>query len=99
MQERRRPRAGRPLGAKTFDPLPAQAFGAVIRSRRQEIGISQEELASTAQVERSHMGKIERGTHSPSLALIFRLATALSVTPGGLVDHAMALMGQGDARS
>ena len=92
MQERRRPRAGRPLGAKTFDPLPAQAFGAVIRSRRQEMGISQEELASAAQVERSHMGKIERGTHSPSLALIFRLAAALSVRPGQLADHAFALM-------
>jgi transcriptional regulator with XRE-family HTH domain len=63
------------------------------------MGISQEELASAAQVERSHMGKIERGTHSPSLALIFRLAIALSVTPGELVDHAMALMGQGDDRS
>jgi transcriptional regulator with XRE-family HTH domain len=47
-------------------------------------------------VERSHMGKIERGTHSPSLALIFRLATALSMKPGQLVDHTMALMATGD---
>lgn len=38
------------------------------------------------------MGKIERGTHSPSLALIFRLATALSMSPGQLVDSAMLSM-------
>lgn len=96
MQEHRSPRAGRPLGAKTFDPLPVQAFGAALRLRRQELGISQEELASAAQVERSHMGKIERGTHSPSLALIFRLAAALSMKPGDLVDNAFTLLHPGD---
>jgi len=33
------------------------------------------------------MGKIERGEHLPNLVLILRLAKALSVKPGLLVDQ------------
>jgi transcriptional regulator with XRE-family HTH domain len=88
MQEIRKPKRGRPVGAKTFDPAPALAFGETIRAVRLELGLSQEELANSAQVERSHMGKIERGEHLPNLVLILRLAKALSVRPGLLVDRA-----------
>jgi transcriptional regulator with XRE-family HTH domain len=88
MQEIRKPKRGRPFGAKTFDPAPALAFGATIRDMRLELGLSQEELANAAQVERSHMGKIERGEHLPNLVLILRLAKALSVRPGLLIDRA-----------
>ena len=61
MQERKKPTRGRPQGAKTFDPAPALAFGSAVKARRLELGISQENLAGAAQVERSHMGKVERG--------------------------------------
>jgi transcriptional regulator with XRE-family HTH domain len=88
LEQQKKPRRGRPLGAKTFDPAPALAFGAVIREKRFELGMSQEDLAHAAQVERSHMGKIERGEHLPNLVLILRLAEALSVKPGFLVDKA-----------
>jgi transcriptional regulator with XRE-family HTH domain len=96
MQDIRKPKRGRPLGAKTFDPAPALAFGFAVRERRLQIGISQEELASLAQVERSHMGKIERGEHMPNLAMILRLAKALSVKPGLLVDQVAATLLDGD---
>ena len=87
MLEQKKPKPGRPIGAKTFDPAPALAFGAAVREKRFELGLSQEELANAAQVERSHMGKIERGEHLPNLVLILRLAKALSVKPGHLVDQ------------
>ena len=96
MQEIRKPKRGRPVGAKTFDPAPALAFGATIRDMRLELGLSQEELANSAQVERSHMGKIERGEHLPNLVLILRLAKALSVRPGLLVDRAAEKLVQPD---
>ena len=92
MQERKKPTRGRPEGAKTFDPAPALAFGSAVKARRLELGISQENLAGAAQVERSHMGKVERGEHMPNFVLILRLARALSMTPGELVDRAVALM-------
>ena len=87
MQERKKLQVGRPTGSKTFDPASAQAFGEVVRRKRQEIGLSQEELAMAADVERSHMGKIERGEHIPNLVLILKIAKVLKVSPGSLVDE------------
>lgn len=68
---------GRPVGATTFEAAPARAFGAAVRAIRTEDGIAQEALALLAGVERSHMGKIERGEHMPTLAMILRIANAL----------------------
>ncbi|MEK6419370.1 MAG: helix-turn-helix transcriptional regulator [Burkholderia gladioli] len=68
---------GRPAGATTFDAELAQAFGAAVRALRTERGIAQESLANLAGIERSHMGKIERGEHMPTLAIIFKIANAL----------------------
>jgi transcriptional regulator with XRE-family HTH domain len=92
MQHREKPIPGRPKGTKTFDPIPAVAFGKAIKEFRRERGISQEKLSEMAQIERSHMGKIERGEHLPNFALIIRLAKALSVRPGLIVDRASELM-------
>ncbi len=97
MQEIRKPKQGRPLGAKTFDPAPAQAFGAAVRELRIQSGFSQEELANVAQVERSHMGKIERGEHMPNLIMILRLSRALSVSPGVLVDKVAKVLLESDS--
>lgn len=44
---------------------------------RTEDGIAQETLAHLAGIERSHMGKIERGEDMPTLALVFKIARAL----------------------
>jgi len=40
-------------------------------------GIAQEALANLASIERSHMGKVERGEHMSTLAIIFKIARAL----------------------
>jgi len=76
---------GRPVGATTYDPAPAQAFGAAVRAIRVEEGIAQETLAHLAGIERSHMGKIERGEHLPTLAVILKIARALGRSAGELV--------------
>lgn len=68
---------GRPAGATTFDAELARAFGAAVRALRTERGIAQETLANLAGIERSHMGKVERGEHAPTLAVIFKIAGAL----------------------
>ncbi len=76
---------GRPTGATTFEAAPAQAFGAAVRAVRTEDGIAQETLAHLAGIERSHMGKIERGEHMPTLALVFKIARALGRSAGELM--------------
>ena len=50
-----------------------------------EQGMAQEELAASAEIERSHMGKIERGEHMPTLALILRIAAALNRSAAALI--------------
>jgi XRE family transcriptional regulator, regulator of sulfur utilization len=76
---------GRPAGSTTFEAAPALAFGAAVRAARLEDGIAQEELAHLAGVERSHMGKIERGEHMPTLAMILKIARALGRSSGELM--------------
>jgi transcriptional regulator with XRE-family HTH domain len=55
-------------------------------------GMSQEALAAAAGVERSHMGKIERGQHMPSLAAILKLSAALECTAADLIAATEALL-------
>jgi transcriptional regulator with XRE-family HTH domain len=76
---------GRPIGATTYDAVLAQAFGMAVRASRTEQGIAQEMLANLAGVERSHMGKIERGEHMPTLAIIFKIAKALGCSVATLM--------------
>ena len=76
---------GRPAGSTTFEAEPALAFGAAVREARTANGVAQETLAHRAGIERSHMGKIERGEHMPTLALIFRIARALGCSATVLI--------------
>jgi len=76
---------GRPVGSTTYEREPALAFGQAVRAARMEQGIAQEELAALAEIERSHMGKIERGEHMPTLALILRIAVALNRSAADLI--------------
>ena len=76
---------GRPTGATTYDAELAQAFGAAVRALRTERGIAQESLAHLAGIERSHMGKVERGEHMPTLALVLKIARALGRSAGELM--------------
>lgn len=51
-----------------------------IRSRRKELGLSQEELAKKCGVSRQTVNAIERNKYDPTLALAFALAKQLEVT-------------------
>jgi len=57
------------------------AFGAAIREIREEQGLSQEELALEAELDRSYFGGVERGERNVSLANVFRIADALGIQP------------------
>ncbi|ENH5062710.1 helix-turn-helix domain-containing protein [Pseudomonas aeruginosa] len=83
--QKRSVQPGRPAGSTTFDAELAQAFGAAVRALRMERGIAQESLANLAGIERSHMGKVERGEHMPTLAIIFKIAGALECSTAALM--------------
>jgi transcriptional regulator with XRE-family HTH domain len=54
-------------------------FGEAVRRLRQERGYSQEGFAADAGINRSYMGKIERGEVNISLDNIARIAKGLAV--------------------
>lgn len=54
-----------------------RSFAAELKSRRTELGISQEQLALRAEVNRTFVGKIETGKNQPSLAVMYRLSEGL----------------------
>ena len=83
--QKRTVQRGRPVGSTTYEREPALAFGQAVRAARMEQGMAQEELAALAEIERSHMGKIERGEHMPTLALILRIAAALNKSAADLI--------------
>ena len=56
-----------------------QRFGRAIKKRRTELGISQEELAERADLHRTYIADIERGTRNVSLENIEKLAKALRI--------------------
>ncbi|KPG01329.1 transcriptional regulator [Rhodopseudomonas sp. AAP120] len=86
--QKRSVQPGRPAGTATHDAELARAFGAAVRALRKERGIAQESLGHMAGVERSHIGKIERGEHMPTLALIFKIAGALECSTAVLMSEA-----------
>lgn len=55
---------------------------------RKQRGLSQEELATLAEVERSYMGGIERGAHNPTIMTMLRVANALDTPLHALVRAA-----------
>lgn len=61
-------------------------LGQRIRALRLKDEISQEDLAYKADIERSYMGKIERGEGNPSFKKVVDIANALNVSLDQLIN-------------
>ena len=61
-----------------------QIFGVNVRRFREARGMTQENLAEAAELDRSYIGGVERGERNPTLTAILQLAKALTVTPASL---------------
>lgn len=73
---------------KTDDDGKLRQLGAAIRAARQAQGYSQEAFADAVGIDRSHMGKIERGERNVSFLNVVRIAAALGVTVAALAGAA-----------
>lgn len=63
-------------------------LGESIRARRKALALSQEALADYANIDRSHMGKIERGERNITFLNILRIANAIQCKPSDLLIDA-----------
>jgi transcriptional regulator with XRE-family HTH domain len=61
-------------------------LAANMKRLRRERGWSQEELAARAGLHRTFISQIERATKNPTLNVLEKVARALGVTVGKLVD-------------
>ncbi|MEV8174958.1 helix-turn-helix transcriptional regulator [Microbacterium sp. NPDC079176] len=68
-------------------PVPSHraAFGARVRELRTGYGWSQEDFAHRANLDRTYVSGIERGTRNPTLDIIQKLAWALDVPAADLL--------------
>ena len=62
-----------------------EVFAANLRRLRNAKGVSQDELAHEANVSRSYLSQLEKGTFYASLNVVGRLAEALDVEPAELL--------------
>jgi len=60
-------------------------FGCRVRELRSSHQITQEELAYMANIDRGYMGHIERGSKSPTLDKVEKIAKALNVEPSRIL--------------
>lgn len=64
------------------------ALGKAIRTTRLSKGISQEKLALMAEVDRSYVGRVERGDNNVAVLTLARLASALEISISRLLSKA-----------
>ena len=65
--------------------VEATLIGQVIQSYRKQKGMSQELLSGLAGLDRTHYSKIERRLRSPTIDTLFRIASALEVSPSEII--------------
>ena len=69
---------------KAAEPLLFK-LSRVVRQRREELGISQEELSNRSGLHRTYISDVERGSRNLSVRNLIRLAWALEMSPSGLL--------------
>jgi len=60
------------------------AFGRNVARIRSQLGLSQDELAEKADLDRTYVSGIERGVRNPGVKTVLRIARALGVSVGDL---------------
>jgi Predicted transcriptional regulators len=67
-------------------------LGQVLKEARSKAGLTQEQLAFKAGVDRTYLSELENDRKSPTLAMLFRIAETLGVSASALVARTERLM-------
>jgi len=69
-----------------YDAELLEATSIILRRLREEIGLSQEELAASSGITRSMIDKVERRERLPSLDILIKIAPALNKSASEIVS-------------
>lgn len=67
--------------------LLLQALGTALKERRNELGLTQEDVAGAAEIDRPFITMIESAKKQPTVSVFWKLATALQLSPGDFADR------------
>jgi transcriptional regulator with XRE-family HTH domain len=59
--------------------MNSKVLGTIIKQYRKNKNLSQEVLSGLANVDRSHLSKVELGLRSPTVVVLCRIAAALDI--------------------
>ncbi|GAA2047761.1 helix-turn-helix domain-containing protein [Catenulispora yoronensis] len=83
------PSPAEPEPSPQLHPQPpddlAGAFGSNVRRRREEAGLTLEQLSTQSSVSRAMLSKVERGEKSPTIGIASRIAHALDASLSDLI--------------
>lgn len=72
-----------------METVIAQSLGRSIKAFRLTAGLTQEQLALAAGINRNYVSSLEHGQKAASLAIVVRVAIALGISPTELVASVM----------
>lgn len=61
------------------EELVLQHIGGIISARRKELGITQDQLAYIADIDRTYVGYIENGKQNVTVGMLCKIANALNL--------------------
>jgi transcriptional regulator with XRE-family HTH domain len=64
-----------------------QAFSAVLKARRLQLGMTQEDLAGAIELDRPYITMLEAGRKQPTLSVLWRIAAGLELSAGELATR------------
>ena len=62
-------------------------LGLELRTAREAAGMTQEELAHRAQVDRTYISMLENDRKSPTIDMLFRLCHAMDASPSAIIRN------------
>jgi transcriptional regulator with XRE-family HTH domain len=72
--------------ATSLNDHPVAKLGANLREARKELGMSQEAVAERSGVHATEVSRIEAGKRDPRVSTVERLARAVKMKPGQLLE-------------
>jgi transcriptional regulator with XRE-family HTH domain len=73
------------------------ALGAAVKARREELGLTQEQIANDTELHQRWISNVETGKRNPSYASLRRLAAGLGLNTSELIARAEQI--EGDSAS